>query len=223
MQEAVEGDLGRQFTAGAARSPGVPTAGKSGTAELGGTRRAALVVHRLRAGREPDRSRSPCSSSAADGAGSARRRSPGRCIAALLRAVRDAVTTEGYARRPDRPRPARTRDAAPHRPRAPVAGIARSDRRAPAHRADRAGVIALGSPRCSRSSRCVVRRRRAVPRRHGRDRLPDGAVGRRTDPVPRLTIRPPRHRTNSGERTAHESGTFCAPADALDGRARREP
>ncbi len=35
MQEAVEGDLGRQFTAGA-RVPGVPTAGKSGTAELGG-------------------------------------------------------------------------------------------------------------------------------------------------------------------------------------------
>lgn len=36
MQEAVEGDLGRQFTAGA-KVRGVPTAGKSGTAELGGT------------------------------------------------------------------------------------------------------------------------------------------------------------------------------------------
>jgi peptidoglycan glycosyltransferase len=36
MQAAVEGDLGRQFTAGAA-VPGVPTAGKSGTAELGGS------------------------------------------------------------------------------------------------------------------------------------------------------------------------------------------
>ncbi|MFL5675071.1 MAG: penicillin-binding transpeptidase domain-containing protein, partial [Chloroflexota bacterium] len=36
MQRAVEGDLGRQFTTGAA-IPGVPTAGKSGTAELGGT------------------------------------------------------------------------------------------------------------------------------------------------------------------------------------------
>ena len=35
MQEAVEGDLGRQFTAGA-KVRGVPTAGKSGTAELGG-------------------------------------------------------------------------------------------------------------------------------------------------------------------------------------------
>jgi peptidoglycan glycosyltransferase len=35
MQQAVEGDLGRQFTAGAAVD-GVPTAGKSGTAELGG-------------------------------------------------------------------------------------------------------------------------------------------------------------------------------------------
>ena len=36
MQEAVEGDLGRAFTAGA-KVPGVPTAGKSGTAELGGS------------------------------------------------------------------------------------------------------------------------------------------------------------------------------------------
>ena len=35
MQRAVEGRLGRQFTAGA-KVPGVPTAGKSGTAELGG-------------------------------------------------------------------------------------------------------------------------------------------------------------------------------------------
>ena len=36
MVEAVEGDLGRRFTAGA-DVPGVTTAGKSGTAELGGT------------------------------------------------------------------------------------------------------------------------------------------------------------------------------------------
>ncbi len=36
MEQAVEGDLGRLFTAGAA-VPGIPTAGKSGTAELGGT------------------------------------------------------------------------------------------------------------------------------------------------------------------------------------------
>jgi penicillin-binding protein A len=36
MVAAVEGDLGRQFTTGAA-VPGVTTAGKSGTAELGGT------------------------------------------------------------------------------------------------------------------------------------------------------------------------------------------
>jgi peptidoglycan glycosyltransferase len=36
MQQAVEGELGRQFTSGA-KVPGVPTAGKSGTAELGGT------------------------------------------------------------------------------------------------------------------------------------------------------------------------------------------
>ena len=35
MNEAVEGDLGRGF-AGGAKVPGVPTAGKSGTAELGG-------------------------------------------------------------------------------------------------------------------------------------------------------------------------------------------
>jgi peptidoglycan glycosyltransferase len=36
MQRAVEGPLGRQFTSGA-KIPGVPTAGKSGTAELGGS------------------------------------------------------------------------------------------------------------------------------------------------------------------------------------------
>ncbi len=36
MVQAVEGDLGRQFTTGA-KVPGVTTAGKSGTAELGGT------------------------------------------------------------------------------------------------------------------------------------------------------------------------------------------
>jgi peptidoglycan glycosyltransferase len=36
MRQAVEGDLGRQFTSGAA-IPGIPTAGKSGTAELGGS------------------------------------------------------------------------------------------------------------------------------------------------------------------------------------------
>lgn len=36
MQEAVEGDLGRLFTRGA-KVAGVPTAGKSGTAELGGS------------------------------------------------------------------------------------------------------------------------------------------------------------------------------------------
>jgi peptidoglycan glycosyltransferase len=36
MEQAVEGDLGRLFTSGAA-VPGVPTAGKSGTAELGGS------------------------------------------------------------------------------------------------------------------------------------------------------------------------------------------
>ena len=35
MQQAVEGELGRKFTPGA-KVPGVPTAGKSGTAELGG-------------------------------------------------------------------------------------------------------------------------------------------------------------------------------------------
>jgi peptidoglycan glycosyltransferase len=36
MRRAVEGDLGKQFTSGA-KVPGIPTAGKSGTAELGGS------------------------------------------------------------------------------------------------------------------------------------------------------------------------------------------
>ena len=75
MVAAVEGPLGRQFTTGA-KVPGVTTAGKSGTAELGGTRRAALVVHRLRAGRGTARSRSPSSSSRPGAAPRSRRRSP---------------------------------------------------------------------------------------------------------------------------------------------------
>ena len=36
MRRAVEGDLGQEFTSGA-KVPGIPTAGKSGTAELGGS------------------------------------------------------------------------------------------------------------------------------------------------------------------------------------------
>jgi peptidoglycan glycosyltransferase len=36
MQRAVESSIGQQFTSGA-KVPGIPTAGKSGTAELGGT------------------------------------------------------------------------------------------------------------------------------------------------------------------------------------------
>jgi cell division protein FtsI/penicillin-binding protein 2 len=36
MERAVEGDLGRQFTTGAALN-GIPTAGKTGTAQLGGS------------------------------------------------------------------------------------------------------------------------------------------------------------------------------------------
>ena len=36
MRRAVEGDLGKPFTSGA-KVPGIPTAGKSGTAELGGS------------------------------------------------------------------------------------------------------------------------------------------------------------------------------------------
>ena len=67
--------LGREFTAGA-KVPGVPTAGKSGTAELGGRGRAPLVVHRVRARSRSRGSRSPCWSSAAGGAGSGRRPSP---------------------------------------------------------------------------------------------------------------------------------------------------
>ena len=50
MQRAVEGRYGEDF-AGAAKVPGVPTAGKSGTAQLGGDAAPHSLVHRLRAGR----------------------------------------------------------------------------------------------------------------------------------------------------------------------------
>ena len=92
MQAAVEGDLGQEFTAGAA-VPGVPTAGKSGTAELGGIGRATLLVHRLRTGRQPEgRDRR------ARRAGRPRRRArrAARRIAApaLLRPVRCSLMTD---------------------------------------------------------------------------------------------------------------------------------
>ena len=63
----------RATSAGSSRPapkvPGIPTAGKSGTAELGGSGRAALVVHRVRPGRTTRRSRSRSSSSAGAGRG----------------------------------------------------------------------------------------------------------------------------------------------------------
>ena len=74
MTRAVEGPLGRQFTTGA-KVPGVTTAGKSGTAELGGKGEPhswfigfAPAEHR--------RSRSPCSSNRAGAAPRWPRRSP---------------------------------------------------------------------------------------------------------------------------------------------------
>ena len=74
MQRAVESSIGQQFTSGA-KVPGVPTAGKSGTAELGGTARpirgsSASPRSTIRG------SRSPSSSSAAGAAGPGRRPSP---------------------------------------------------------------------------------------------------------------------------------------------------
>ena len=55
MVDAVNEDLGRLFAGqGDIRMYGIATvaAGKTGTAQLGGERSAALVVHRLRAGQD---------------------------------------------------------------------------------------------------------------------------------------------------------------------------
>jgi len=57
MVQAVEGQYGKAF-AGAAAVPGITTAGKSGTAQLGRERGTAQLVHRLRtSGRAQDRDR----------------------------------------------------------------------------------------------------------------------------------------------------------------------
>ena len=69
-------DIGRQFTSGA-KVPGVPTAGKSGTAELGGTGEPHSWFIGFAPADEP-RSRSPCSSSGAAAVASARHPSRAR-------------------------------------------------------------------------------------------------------------------------------------------------
>ena len=96
--------LGRQFTTGA-KVPGVTTAGKSGTAELGGTRRAALVVHRVRPGRATRRSRSPSSSSRAAGAARPRRRIAGDLMTRYLGGSTDDATPPERPGRTTRPTP----------------------------------------------------------------------------------------------------------------------
>ena len=159
MQAAVEGDLGQAVHrrggqgAAASRPPASP-----GTAELGGDRASRTPGSSASRRSRTRRSRSPCSSSRAAAAASAPRRSPGSLLPALLRPVRCSLMTGPARSRDDRPRP----DDRAHRP---------------ALIAARAGVAVR------RGLGGLVRRRRAVPRRDGRDRLPDGHLGRRADPV----------------------------------------
>ena len=206
MQQAVEGDLGRQFTAGA-KVPGVPTAGKSGTAELGGSRRAALVVHRLRAGREP----------AGRDRRARRARRPGRGARGAAR--RDAAC-QRYFELYGEPVHGATRPSRPPEP--PV----RDARAAPARAARAGAVIALGlARRCSRCRRRVASFVGGEPFLgvDGRDRLPDGPVGRRPDPVPRLNESAAASDLSDSGEGAGRIGNLFASTDAIEGRSPREP
>ena len=83
MVEAVEGDLGRRFTTGA-KCPGVTTAGKSGTAELGGTGEPHSWFIGFAPAKAP-RSPSRCSSSRPVAAPRSRRRSRGDLMTLYLK------------------------------------------------------------------------------------------------------------------------------------------
>ena len=140
MVQAVEGPLGRQFTAGA-KVTGVTTAGKSGTAELGGTRRAALVVHRLRPGGgadDRDRRHRRAGRPRRRGRGTDRRR-PHDPLSQGVQVTDPAWAPTRPAPSAARTRPARRPGRRSCRPHAP-----------PDHRADRAGRGRRSSwPRCS--------------------------------------------------------------------------
>ena len=105
MVQAVEGDLGRQFTTGA-KVPGVTDGRQVGHGRAGRHGRAALVVHRLRPGRGTRRSRSPSSSSRPAAAASVAAPIAGDLHAALLDLSSDIrERREPAAARPDEPAP----------------------------------------------------------------------------------------------------------------------
>ena len=160
MVAAVESELGQRYTTGA-KVPGVTTAGKSGTAELGGrgephswfigfapaeAPRVAIAVLVEQAGRGAE--------VAAPMAGN------------LMELWLEYLGMTDPSR-PRGPRPARA--SVPLIERIGMAADRRGPRRAVRRRRGRG-----------------VGRWRALPRGHGRDRLPDDGVGRRPDAVPRL-------------------------------------
>ena len=177
MRAAVEGDIGRQFTAGAT-VPGIPTAGKSGTAELGGrgephswfigfapveNPKVAIAVLVERGGRGGER--------AAPLAGDLMAR---------------YFELYGTPERPEALRSAHDRAGSP--PRGDAADASRRRRRRPRARSSSGSGWRPSPccwPRCSLHVGRGLRRRRAVPRRHERHRLPDGGLGRRADAHPR--------------------------------------
>ena len=208
--QAVEGDLGQRFTAGA-KVPGVTTAGKSGTAELGGTRRAALVVHRLRAGRGTDgRDRGPRRAGAA-GAAEVAAPIAGDLMALLPRA------SDG-----DEP----GRDDAPGRE-PPPTGRRPSDRATTRARSSSAsgwppsppswrslfGGVAVAAWVGGEPFLAVM----------GAHRLPDDGLGRRPDAVPRLTARARtiRPRADASATTVKMRGSTAEPCN--DGSRRTMP
>ena len=154
MVQAVEGPLGRQFTTGAA-VPGVTTAGKSGTAELGGTGEPHSWFIGFAPAENPKIAIAVLVEQAGRG-GEVAAPIAGDLMAALPE--RAQVTEPSVPTAPDGPA-----TTAPDAARAPAA-----------HRADRAGGRrpGAGDPVRGRGGG-VVGRRRAVPGGDGRDRLPD--------------------------------------------------
>ena len=180
MVQAVEGPLGRQFTAGA-KVTGVTTAGKSGTAELGGTGEPHSWFIGFAPAAAPTIAIAVIVEQAGRG-GEVAAPIAGDLMTPVPQGVQ--VTDPGVGAgapgpepaRPDAPGADHGADAARRRPHAP-----------PDHRADRAGRGGPGPGHAvRRGGRRVVGRWRAVPRGHGWGGLPDDDLGRPPHARPRL-------------------------------------
>ena len=174
MQRAVESSIGRQFTTGA-KVPGIPTAGKSGTAELGGSG----APHSWFIGFAPaDNPQVAIAVIVERGGRGGARAAP--LAGDLMEPVLPDVRPVSEAARTARGRAGRR-----------AGSVARADcaarRAAAVARADRPGRDRARDGALLRSWRPRVGRRRVDPRGDERVGAVADARGRRGDPGPRLT------------------------------------